>query len=62
MKKVYVTPECTSYVVHTSSLCQLSKYGEDKQDYGNNMGLSKGFGGGLLEDDTQGGGLWDEEI
>ena len=58
MKKVYVTPTITIYVVQSASLCQMSR--SNKEISADNAGLSNSFSGGLLDDDTQGGGLWDE--
>ena len=66
MKKFYVKPECTAVALPAGRLMQsaASTYGIDT---GSSHTIGSGtkvwsneFSGGI-EDDTQGGSLWDEE-
>lgn len=61
-RKNYVAPECTLYNVQMGSLCEgsYSKNGSVTAT-SENGGWSKGYAGGIDDDDTPSGGLWDEE-
>ena len=52
MKKTYVVPECTAYELRVTSLCNMSRSEKEitVNQEGSNVGLSKGFGGGLWDD------------
>ena len=57
---MYVTPEILAYALPTGSLFQTIKVsGETPVTDGNDIGFSKGFGGGVEDDSPS--GLWDEE-
>lgn len=52
MKKTYVTPKCTAYELRVASLCDMSRSEKEitVNATGSNVGLSKGFGGGLWDE------------
>lgn len=58
-KKIYVTPECTTIVVHTMPLCYSTPKGEGIAEK-NSGGWSNEFVGGII-DDTETSSLWEEE-
>ncbi|MBO4593287.1 MAG: hypothetical protein J5678_03755 [Bacteroidaceae bacterium] len=67
MKKFYVKPSIDAYALSTLTPCAQSRSltlggegGGQKFSNGDDGFFSKEFVGGI-EDDTQGGGLWDEE-
>ena len=52
MKKTYVVPECTAYELHMGAICEISRSEKEitVNATGSNVGLSKGFGGGLWDE------------
>ena len=66
MKKVYVTPECTAVALPAGRLMQTPtspspmNFNNETTTTTDKGGWSNSFSGGIV-DDTQGGGLWDEE-
>ena len=59
MKKTYVAPECSMYVVRTMTLCNSIETNEGTAA-SESGGFSKGFAGGVEEDDGP-LNLWGEE-
>lgn len=61
-KKMYAAPECVAYVLPSGSLCQMKVSGTEIQNR-NDIGLSKGFSGGIEDDDEpkSSNTLWGEE-
>ena len=61
MKKMYVTPDITTYVVHVNNLCSGSDVGLHNQTVsGDAGGLSNSYAGGVMEDDTDDSYSWDK--
>ena len=65
-KKMYVTPECVAYMLPSGSLCQQMKVSGTEITNGDDIGFSKGFSGGVEDDDesstsTSSISLWGEE-
>ena len=60
-KKMYVAPECVAYTLPAGSLMQqqMSVNNSTPISDSNDIGFSKGFGGGVEDDSPS--GLWDEE-
>jgi hypothetical protein len=67
-KRMYVTPECVAYMLPSGMLCQNNsiKLGgsnpEDKVSNSTDIGFSKGFSGGVEDDEPSSStSLWGEE-
>jgi len=57
-KKMYVTPECVAYKLEPGMLCESNlRYSKDNVTDNIDIGFSKGFFGGVEDDDD----LWKEE-
>ena len=57
-KKMYVTPECVAYKLVPGMLCESKlRYSKDNVTDNIDIGFSKGFFGGVEDDDD----LWKEE-
>ena len=59
---MYAAPECVAYVLPSGSLCQMKVSGKEIQTR-EDIGFSKGFSGGVEDDDEpkSSNTLWGEE-